>query len=211
MGRAGEGLRPAARPPSEARTLTPGRSLIAPVARALHAARVSPNAVSLAGLVLVIGGSALVAADQPSAAFVALLAGSLADTLDGELARLSGQASVFGAFLDSTIDRVSDAALYLGATALAFRAADPILLLAALWALVASFLVSYTRAKAESLARSASVGVGPREARIAILVVGVALWALLGDVRLFTGAVAVTAAFATVTVAQRIAHVARQQ
>lgn len=192
-------------------TLTPGRSLIAPVARALRAAGVSPNAVSLVGLLLVVGGSALVAADQPSAAFVALLAGSLADTLDGELARLSGQASVFGAFLDSTIDRVSDAALYLGATALAFRAADPILLLAALWALVASFLVSYTRAKAESLARSASVGVGPREARIAILVVGVALWALLGDVRLFTGAVAVTAVFATITVAQRIAHVARQQ
>ena len=75
--------------------------------------------------------------------------------------------------------------------------------------LVSSFLVSYIRAKAESLGEGASVGLAPREARIAIYLVGVAAWAVSGKPQLFAAAVAVVAFLATVTVVQRIAHMAR--
>ncbi|HEY3126973.1 MAG TPA: CDP-alcohol phosphatidyltransferase family protein, partial [Candidatus Limnocylindria bacterium] len=74
--------------------------------------------------------------------------------------------------------------------------------------LVASFLVPYIRAKAESLGETASVGFAPREARIALYLIGVAAWAVTGVSALFAVAVAVTALLATITVIQRIAHVA---
>ncbi len=74
--------------------------------------------------------------------------------------------------------------------------------------LVASFLVSYIRAKAESLGEGATVGLAPREARIAIYLIGVAAWAVTGNPQLFAAAVAVAALLATVTVIQRIAHMA---
>ncbi len=195
---------------SEAQPLTRSRSLFAPLVRALRGAGVSPNAVSVFGVALVLVGSALVGAAQPAAAALALVAGALADSVDGELARLAGRATPFGAFLDSTLDRVGDAAMYAGAIAFALRGANEMLGLTALWALVASFLVSYVRAKAESLDTTASVGVAPRQWRTAILIAGVAAWAASGEPGVFTGAVALTAILATVTVAQRIAHVARQ-
>ena len=184
---------------------------IAPVARALHTLRVGPNAVSVAGLALTIAGAALLAVDQPWWALLALLFGSTADAVDGELARISGRATTFGAFLDATLDRLSDAALFVGASLFAFRTGDPLVLAAALWSLVASFMVSYVRAKAEALARAARVGLAPREARLSILLAGIALWALLGNARLFGLAMAITALLATATVVQRVIHVSRQQ
>ena len=195
------------------------RGGIAPIARRLHALGVSANAVTVVGFLITVAGAALLAAGQPGAALLVLLLGTLSDTLDGQIARAAGGGTRFGAFLDSTLDRLSDAALataaiYLGA---AIFGAGSVLLTATtayvlFWGglalLVGSFLVSYIRAKAESLGEGATVGLAPREARIAIYLIGVAAWAVTSNPQLFAAAVAVAAFLATVTVIQRIAHMA---
>lgn len=205
------------------------RGGIAPIAQRLHALGVSANAVTVVGFLVTVAGAALLAASQPGAALFVLLLGTLSDTLDGQIARAAGGGTRFGAFLDSTLDRLSDAALAIAAVQLgasmlnpldplfvhrtlaltaAFDTAD-ILFWSGLLLLVASFLVSYIRAKAESLGEGASVGLAPREARIAIYLVGVAAWAVTSNPQLFAAAVAVAAFLATITVIQRIAHMAK--
>ena len=177
------------------------RGGIAPIAQRLHALGVSANAVTVVGFLVTLAGAALLATGQPGAALLVLLLGTLSDTLDGQIARAAGGGTRFGAFLDSTLDRLSDAALAIAAIFVLFWGG--------LVLLVASFLVSYIRAKAESLGQGASVGLAPREARIAIYLGGVAAWAVTGNPQLFAAAVAVAAFLATITVIQRIAHMAK--
>lgn len=186
-----------------------GRRALLPGVRALHALGVSANAVTVTGAGLSLLGAFVLVTGGPAAAAGLLLLGAIADAMDGQLARLSGGASVFGNFLDSTLDRLSDAAWFVAAALVATRMGDVAGSLVALWALVASFLVSYARAKAESLGLGASIGVGPREARVVPLVLGILAWALTAERGLFTAAIAVTAVLATVTVIQRVALVAR--
>jgi CDP-diacylglycerol---glycerol-3-phosphate 3-phosphatidyltransferase len=186
------------------------RTGLSPVARRLAALGVSANAVTVAGGILTLIGAGLLAAGMPLSALVVLLIGTLADTLDGQIAKASGGGTVFGAFLDSTVDRVSDAALFCGAALAAMSTSEPALLWAALLALVASSLVPYVRAKAESLGVRASVGPAPREARIVIFLLGLGAWALLGLEPVFTGAVLVVAVLASITAAMRVTHVSRQ-
>jgi CDP-diacylglycerol--glycerol-3-phosphate 3-phosphatidyltransferase len=185
------------------------RGGLAPLAIRLHALGVSPNAVTLLGVGLTLAGAALLATEQPLAALVVLLAGSLADTLDGAIARAAGGGTELGAFLDSTVDRVADAAFFAAAAWLGASRADAILFWAAILALCASFLVSYVRAKAESLGTTATVGPAPREARLVILLIGLAAWAVLGLEQAFVAAVAAVAILSTITLLQRIAVVAR--
>ena len=133
-------------------------------------------------------------------------AGSLLDVLDGALARQSGRGTAFGAFLDSTTDRVGEAVM-LGAIALVFaRDGDEIALAATFAAMTASFLVSYTRAKAEALRLRGDVGLGSRAERVTVIVTGLFLapWGLL------PWAVYLLNVTAWVTVVQRIIHVRRQ-
>ena len=195
------------------------RGGIAPIARRLHELGVSANAVTVLGFLITIAGAALLATGQPGPALLVLLLGTLSDTLDGQIARAGGGGTRFGAFLDSTLDRLSDAALAIAAIRLGAASsqsgsifASGATAVALFWGgllfLVSSFLVSYIRAKAESLGESASVGLAPREARIAIYLVGVAAWAVSGKPQLFAAAVAVVAFLATITVTQRIAHMA---
>ena len=196
------------------------RGGIAPVARRLHALGVSANLITLIGFLITVAGAVLLAAGQPGAALLVLLVGTLSDTLDGQIARAAGGGTRFGAFLDSTLDRLSDAALAIAAVHLGasmFDRFDPffatigtadVLFWGGLLLLVGSFLVSYIRAKAESLGAGASVGLAPREARIAIYLVGVAAWAATGNPQLFAAAVTVAALLATITVIQRIAYMA---
>jgi len=196
------------------------RGGIAPVARRLHALGVSANLITLIGFLITVAGAVLLAAGQPGAALLVLLVGTLSDTLDGQIARAAGGGTRFGAFLDSTLDRLSDAALAIAAVQLGasmFDRFDPffatigtadVLFWGGLLLLVGSFLVSYIRAKAESLGAGASVGLAPREARIAIYLVGVAAWAATGNPQLFAAAVTVAALLATITVIQRIAYMA---
>ena len=184
------------------------RGGLAPLARLLHSWGVSANAVTIAGFLLTVAGAALLAYGMPAAALVVLLIGTLADTLDGQIAKAAGGGTKLGAFLDSTFDRLSDAALCGAAVVYAAYNSDPLLFWAALVALVAGSVVPYIRAKAESLGLGASVGLAPREARLVLFVVGVAAWAVTGNSFLFAAAVAVVALLSTITTLQRLAHVA---
>jgi CDP-diacylglycerol--glycerol-3-phosphate 3-phosphatidyltransferase len=199
---------------------TGGRGVLAPIARALHGLGVSANAVTVAGFLATVAGAVLLASGQPGAALVVLLLGTLSDAVDGQVARAAGGGTRFGAFLDSTLDRLSDAALAIAAVQLGAGMSDPasvfamsasafVLFWGGLVLLVSGFLVSYIRAKAESLSEGASVGLAPREARIAIYLLGVAAWALTGNLQLFAAALAVVALLSTITAIQRVAHVAR--
>ncbi len=185
------------------------RSGLAPIARALGGMGVSASVVTAIGLVLTLVGAILVAGGLPGPALAVLLFSLMADTLDGEIARSRGGGTRWGAFFDSTADRLADGALFAGASWLAAGARDGLLLAASLLALVAAQLVSYVRAKAESLSVRATVGLAPREARSVIFLAGMAAWAVSGVSVLFTAAVAAIAVLATVTVLQRIAVVAR--
>jgi CDP-diacylglycerol--glycerol-3-phosphate 3-phosphatidyltransferase len=184
------------------------RGGLAPIARGLNGLGIRANTVTVLGFFLTVVGAALLATAQPGPALVVLLLGTLCDTLDGQLARVAGGGTRFGAFLDSTLDRLSDAALAISAIQLGATLPDAVLYGDGLILLVASFLVSYIRAKAESLGETASVGIAPREARIVLFLIGVAAWAVTGQVWPFATVVAAAAFLATVTVIQRLAHMA---
>jgi CDP-diacylglycerol--glycerol-3-phosphate 3-phosphatidyltransferase len=185
------------------------RGLLAPVARGLHAAGIGANTVTLVGFIMTVLGATLLVANQPLAGLLVLAVGTLADTLDGLVARLAGGGTKLGAFLDSTFDRLSDSALTVAALLVGALHADTLLFASALIALVSGSLVPYIRAKAESLGLTASVGLAPREARLAMQVLGVAAWAVTGSLLFFAAAMAVVALLSSITAAQRIAHVAR--
>jgi len=183
---------------------------VTPLARLLHAVGVSANAVTIVGGALTLVGAAFLGLAMPLAALVLLVLGTLADTLDGQLAKASGGGTRFGAFLDSTVDRIADAALFTGTIALAIAIPHMPLLWWALLALVSSSLVPYVRAKAESLGARASVGPAPREARVVVFLLGLAGWAIFDAFGLFVAAVAAVALTASLTLVLRIVAVARQ-
>lgn len=185
------------------------RGAMRPVARKLHALGLTANAVTVAGFLITVAGAFLLGTQRPLAALLVLVFGTLADSLDGAIARVSGGGTKFGAFLDSILDRLSDAAILGAAILLGFTRNDPLLIWGGLIGLVASLQVSYVRAKAESLGVSATVGLAPREARLSILLAGVAGWALLQTPQLFSAAVLVVAIISTLTLIQRAVFVGR--
>src|SRR5439155_22170536 len=127
-----------------------------------------------------------------------------------QLAKVSGGGARFAAFRDWTLGRVSDAAVACGAAALGASLGDPVLFWAALGGLVASFLVSYVRAKAESMGTTATVGLMPREARLTILLIGIGVWGVFEVYPLVVAAFAAVALLSVITLFQRIAFVARE-
>lgn len=187
-----------------------GRLALLPVIRLAQALHLTPNTVTVIGLVIVSIASLLVFQGMLLAGAAVLLAGSLLDAVDGALARLQGGGTAFGSFLDSTLDRVGEAVLYAGIVGYFVRTeVDPTFaVIAAILALIGSFMVSYSRARAEGIGVSAAVGLAPRTERLALVIAGVALagfgWpvALLAILWLI---VALTA----ITVVQRIWHVWR--
>ena len=174
--------------------------------------RVTPNALTAGGVTLCAVAAVLVYFEYRHellffwlGAFV-FVVGSLLDILDGALARQSGKGTPFGAFIDSTTDRVSEAFM-LGAIALVFmRDAHEVALGATIAAIVGSFLVSYTRARAEALGLKGDVGIGSRAERVVVITVGL-VFAPWGALPWAIYLLAVTAWF---TVAQRILSVRRQ-
>jgi len=188
---------------------TGARGALAPIARALHAMGVSANAVTATGLLLTLAGAVILGSGQPGIALLVLLAGTLADAIDGQVARLSGGGTRLGAFLDSTFDRLSDAALCVAALIVGGTHGDALLFVSGIVALVSGSLVPYIRAKAESLGLTASIGLAPREARLALIILGVAAWAVTGSLSLFAAAVAFVALLSTITAVQRVVYVAR--
>jgi CDP-diacylglycerol--glycerol-3-phosphate 3-phosphatidyltransferase len=186
------------------------RGILAPVVRLAIALHLTPNTITVIGLLITIVAAALIAGGWLLVGAAVLTAGSLLDAVDGALARAQGGGTSFGSFLDSTLDRASEAILYIGIAAWFLNTlADPMWpVLAVTIALAGSFMVSYARARAEGIGLSASVGLAPRTERLVLGIVGVAL-AGLGFTPILIGILVLVAALTVVTVVQRIWHVWR--
>ena len=157
------------------------KSLAVPVALAVGRAGLTPNALTVIGFGGVCVSAALAATGNWVAAGVICLLFAAFDMLDGALARATARVSRFGAFLDSTLDRAGEGVLYAGIVAGTVATASALPTLAAL-AMVAAFLVSYTRARAEGLGFGGDVGVAPRAERVVIMGVGLIVTGLAGGV-----------------------------
>ena len=178
------------------------RQLIRPLARVLLAIRVRPDALTVVGWVLSLGAATLFALGYTKTAGAVMLFAGLFDALDGAVARESNRMSSFGAFLDSTLDRLSESAIFVGIVFLYASSARPYEALLAGVAMTFSLMTSYTRARAEGLGFECEVGLLERAGRVVIL----SLFSLTGFLIAGVGLVAVGA---LVTTAQRILHVRR--
>ena len=174
--------------------------------------RLTPNAISLTGLLLCVVAAVLVFEDYYFLGGVAFIIGSVCDTLDGRYSRMSGKGTSFGAFLDSTLDRMEEG-IVLTAVAYQFsQAGNDAAVAAVVVAVLASLMVSYTRARAEALGVECKVGIADRAVRVVILSAGLVLakGASIVDIELLEPAVWVLAGLSVVTVGQRIFHVRKQ-
>ena len=174
--------------------------------------RLTPNAISLTGFVLNRAAAVLVTQRLFFLAGVAFIVGSVMDTFDGRYSRMSGKGTLFGAFLDSTLDRIEEGVVL---TAVAWYFADrgdAIAAAACVIAVLGSLMVSYTRARAEALSVECKVGLATRPVRVVILSIGLvfAKGAGLGDFELLEPAVYAMAALTAFTVVQRVWHVRRE-
>ena len=174
--------------------------------------RVTPNALTAAGVALCTAAAVVVFFENRNEILfywlgaVLFVVGSILDILDGALARTSGKGTPFGAFLDSTTDRVSEGVM-LGAIALVFsRHGREVALALAFAAVAGSFLVSYTRARAEALGLRGDVGIGSRAERVVVITAGL-VFAPWGVLPYAIGLLALTAWF---TVGQRVLAVRSQ-
>jgi CDP-diacylglycerol--glycerol-3-phosphate 3-phosphatidyltransferase len=174
--------------------------------------RVTPDALTVSGVTLCFLASVLVLFENRNELLffwlgaVVFVAGSVLDILDGALARAGGKATPFGAFLDSTTDRISEFFM-LAAIAYVFaRDGKDVFVVVAVAAVAGSLLVSYARARAEALGLRGDVGIGSRAERVVVITAGLVLapWGVL------PWAIALLAATAWVTVVQRVLHVRKQ-
>jgi len=174
--------------------------------------RVTPNALTASGVALCLAASVLVLFENHGRllfywlAAVVFVAGSVLDILDGALARAGGKTTPFGAFLDSTTDRVSEGFMLTAIAYVFARHGRDVFVAVAMAAVAGSFLVSYTRARAEALGLRGDVGIGSRAERVVVITAGLVLapWGVL------PWAIALLAVTAWVTVVQRVLHVRRQ-
>jgi CDP-diacylglycerol---glycerol-3-phosphate 3-phosphatidyltransferase len=178
------------------------RQLIRPLARVLSAIRVRPDALTVAGWVLSVCAATLFALGYTKTAGAVMLFAGLFDALDGAVARESNLMSSFGAFLDSTLDRLSESAIFVGIMFFYASSSRPYEALLAGVAMTFSLMTSYTRARAEGLGFECEVGLLERAGRVVLL----SLLSLTGFLIVGVGLVAVGA---LVTTAQRIFHVRR--
>jgi CDP-diacylglycerol---glycerol-3-phosphate 3-phosphatidyltransferase len=171
---------------------------------------VTPNQITMLGVAVQGVASYLIVIDRLVGAGLVLIAAALLDTVDGAVAKARGLTSRFGAFLDSTMDRLSDALVFLPIAWLYLaeptteRADQQWVAALALVTLVLSFLVSYAKARAEGLGFDCNVGLIERAERLIIMIVALVFSALL------PAALVVLAIASLVTLGQRIVHVRRQ-
>ena len=196
-------------PPAERARPQSAREYQSLMRNRLIESRLTPNAISLPGLVLCVVAAVLVFNDLYFLGGIAFILGSVCDTLDGRYSRMSGKGTSFGAFLDSTLDRMEEG-IVLTAVAYQFsKAGDDWAVAAVVVAVLASLMVSYTRARAEALGVECKVGIADRAVRVVILSVGLVLAKGAGvlGVDLLEPAVYVLAGLSVITVGQRIFHV----
>jgi CDP-diacylglycerol--glycerol-3-phosphate 3-phosphatidyltransferase len=187
--------------------------LMSPVAQWLIRRGVRPNTITSTSAIVVIGAGAAFGLDMPRLGAAWLLVSGLLDVLDGKVARGGGMASRFGAFFDSTLDRIGEAILFAG-IAVYFQTAPsqsaPVLgTLLTLAALTGSFLVSYARARAEGLGVECKVGLAQRPERILGLGVPTLFFGAGPKGVLLLVIMAALALLSWITVVQRVAHVFR--
>jgi CDP-diacylglycerol--glycerol-3-phosphate 3-phosphatidyltransferase len=195
-------------PPPSARPTT-AAELSEAVRNRLIESRLTPNAISMVGLVGNLAAAVLIWQGLYSLGGLAFIVGSVMDTLDGRYARASGKGTLFGAFLDSTLDRVEEGIVL---TAVAYRFAltgDEFAAAMCVVVVLGSLMVSYTRARAEALGVECKVGLATRPVRVVILSVGLvfAKGAGIFDVELLAPAIYAMAALTAFTVVQRVWHV----
>ena len=176
------------------------------VTNRLIESRLTPNAISLTGFALCVVAAVLVWQDHYLLGGIAYIVGSVCDTLDGRYARASGKGTPFGAFLDSTLDRIEEGIVLTAVAAHFSREGDDLAVAAVVVAVLASLMVSYTRARAEALGVECKVGIADRTVRVVILSAGL----VFADLGALAPAVYVLAALSTITVFQRIWHVRRE-
>ena len=174
--------------------------------------RLTPNAISLTGFALNLAAAGLVVARLFFLAGVAFIIGSIMDTLDGRYSRMSGKGTPFGAFLDSTLDRMEEGIVLTAVAAYFAARGDELAAAGTVAAVLFSLMVSYTRARAEALGVACKVGIATRPVRVVILSAGLvfAKGASLGDFELLAPAVYVLAALTLFTTFQRIMYVRAQ-
>lgn len=164
--------------------------------------RVRPDALTTTGWTLAVGAAVLLAVGYTRVGGAVMLLAGLFDALDGAVARESNQMSDFGAFLDSTLDRLSESAVFVGVIYFYAASSMPYEALLAGVAMTFSLMTSYTRARAEGLGLQCEVGLLERAGRVVIL----SVFSIAGQL---TIGVALVAAGALVTTAQRFLHVRR--
>jgi phosphatidylglycerophosphate synthase len=195
------------------------RGLMTPIAVGLGRLGLTPNALTLIGFGIAIIAAGLAVAHLWLPAGLLVVFGGVFDLFDGSLARATGKASTFGAFMDSTFDRWGEAIVYIGVIWGAMTLDIDLAVVLGAAAMGSAFMVSYTRAKSESLGFApgtgmANVGLAPREIRIVILTIGLVLAGLLPasadgaatppNVIALELALGLIAVLATITTIQRI-------
>ena len=191
---------------------TGARTLASRSVLGLARTRVTPNSLTTSGVVLCGIASLLVLFETRNdllffwLAALVFVVGSLLDVLDGALARAGGKTTPFGAYLDSTTDRISEGFMLTAIAYVLARHHHPVFVAVAVTAVAGSFLVSYTRAKAEALGLRGDVGIGSRAERVVVITAGLVLapWGVL------PWALVLLACTAWITVGQRVLHVRKQ-
>ena len=172
--------------------------------------RLTPNAISMAGLVGNLVAAFLITQGEFFFAGLAFIAGSVMDTLDGRYSRMSGKGTPFGAFLDSSLDRVEEGIVLAAIGAEFAKRGDDVAVAAVVLAVLFSLMVSYTRARAEALGVECKVGIASRAVRVVIMSAGLLFATGPGDVELLEPSVYVLAGLAIVTTGQRMWHVRKE-
>jgi CDP-diacylglycerol--glycerol-3-phosphate 3-phosphatidyltransferase len=171
--------------------------------------RLTPNTISMTGLVLNAAAAVLVLEKLFFLAGVAFIVGSVMDTLDGRYSRMSGKGTLFGAFLDSTLDRIEEGIVITAVAWYFADSGDAVAAAACVFTVLGSLMVSYTRARAEALGVECKVGIATRPVRVVLLSIGLVFGAgdLISGVDLLPASIYVMAGLTAFTVGQRVWHV----
>ena len=185
---------------------------IEPAISFLARRNVNPNAITTVGTLLTVAAGVVYGTGHIMTAGWLMGVTAFFDVVDGEVARRTGRSTVFGAFYDSTLDRIADGALMAGLTV--FYATSPVhhniyMVVTCLVGMIGTFVVSYTRARAESLGIDAKVGVMQRPERIVLLSAPQALFGLFWNGWVLMAIIVLLSVTAWITAVQRIAFVHR--
>ena len=174
--------------------------------------RLTPNAISMTGLVGNLIAAFLILQEHFVLAAIAFILGSLCDMMDGRYSRMSGKGTPFGAFLDSTLDRIEEGVVLAAVAAWFAKNSDEVAVGATVLTVVGSYMVSYTRARAEALGVECKVGIASRAVRVVILSAGLLFAAgeIVPDFDLLEPAIYAMAALTIFTTFQRVFHVRKQ-